>query len=128
MNFKIKCGSGPESSPNFVPFQTVAILVSCNIKLRFLPYISGQYFDDVFLELLHSDGPFQPVRISPQQIRHCIIVVSNSGVSFLFPERSSRFLPFVELLLAVVGSFLSSRPESQVPSVALLLQSHKSFL
>jgi hypothetical protein len=128
MNFKIRHGSGPESSPNFVPSQVVAILESCNIELRSLPYISGQYLGDVFLRLLHSDGSFQPIRIDPQQIRYCIIVVSNSGVSFLFPERSSRFLPFVGLSLAVVGSFLSSQSEDRVPSVALLLQSHGSFL
>ena len=57
----------------------------------------------------------------------CIIVASSPGVSFLFPERGSRLLPFVGLLLAVVGSFLSSQPEGWVPSVALLLQSHSSF-
>jgi len=42
---------------------------SCNIKLRSLPYISDRRLNDVFLRLLNSDGPFQPVQPGPQQIQ-----------------------------------------------------------
>jgi hypothetical protein len=71
-----------------------------------------------------SGGPFQPFRPSPQQIQVCIIVASRSGVSFLFPEQGSRLPPFVGPASTRVGSFLSSCPKGQVPSVALLLQSY----
>ncbi len=56
-------------------------------------------------------GRFNQSKLILNRLNLCIIVKSSLGVSFLFPERGSRLRPFVGLLLAVVGSFLSSQPE-----------------
>ena len=93
----------------------------CNIKLRSLPYISDRLLNDVFLRLLNSVGPFQPVQSGPQQIqtlyhRHFpkggIVSVPRArlsppsfrktavGVSQEFPQHSTQRLTTVSCAFA----------------------------
>ncbi len=61
--------SGARSSPNSVLLQSVTGEELCDIRLSLLPYTSGRHIAGVFLELLPGDGPFHPVRASPQQLQ-----------------------------------------------------------
>jgi len=116
----MRCGLGPKNNPDFVLLHFVTKLKLCNIKLRSLPYISDRRLNDVFLRLLNSDGPFQPVQTDPQQIalNHCRIPIGGIvsvprarlsppsfrktvvGVSQEFPQLSTRGLSTVSCAFA----------------------------
>ena len=84
-------GPGPESNPNFVPNHFVAEMNSCDIRLMLSTLGFRSTHRKPTLEIADPVlGRFNRSELILNRLNFCIIVVSNPGVSFLFPERGSR--------------------------------------